>query len=183
MSPSPTDMDGIYDILKYRSHTRTLCLTFRKDGIHLYATADTACDVYPDSKSHSGGTIHLGSNSASFFSMTQKQPIIADLSTEAHYIANTIILPILLDALGFPQLTSTYLMQDNQSTIRLLTNKGASAGRTKYLRRRFNGLREHVINGDISVHYLATDLMIADILTKPLCPRAFLTLQPFLMGL
>ena len=73
-------------------------------------------------------------------------------------------------------------MQDNQSTIRLLTNKGASAGRTKHLRRRFNGLREHVMNGDISVHYLASDLMIADILTKPLGPTAFLTLRPLLMG-
>ena len=66
--------------------------------------------------------------------MTQKQPIIADSSTEAefisaHSIANTIIwLQGLKDELGFPQTTSTHLMQDNQSTIRLLTNKGASAG-------------------------------------------------------
>jgi len=64
---------------------------------NLYATADAAFDVYPDSKSHSGGTIHLGSNSASFFSMTQKQPIIADSSTEAefiraHSIPNTVLL-------------------------------------------------------------------------------------------
>ena len=75
-------------------------------------------------------------------------------------------------------------MQDNQSTIRLLTNKGASAGRTtKHLRRRLSGLREHVMNGDISVHYLASDLMlIADILTKTLGPTAFLTLRPLLMG-
>ena len=120
--------------------------------------------------------------------MTQKQSIIADSSTEAefisaHSIANTIIwLRGLLDELGLPQTTSTHLMQDSQSTIRLLTNKGASAGRTKHLRRRFNGLREHVMNGDISVHYLATDLMIADILTKPLGPTAFLKLRPLLMG-
>ena len=61
----------------------------------------------------------------------------------------------------------------------------ASAGRTKHLRRRFsNGLREHVMNGDISVHYLATILMIvADILTKPLGPTAsfLLNLRPLLM--
>ena len=110
--------------------------------------------------------------------MTQKQPIISDSSTEAefisaHTIANTTIwLRGLLDELEFPQQTSTHIMQDNQSTTRLLTNKVASAGRTKHLKRRLNGLREHVINGDISVHYLATDLMIADILTKPLGPTA-----------
>ena len=71
--------------------------------------------------------------------------------------------------------TKTYVI-DNQSTIRLLTNKGTSAGRTKHLRRRFHGLREHINNGgDISVHYyLATDFMISDILTKPLGPTAFL---------
>ena len=81
----------------------------------------------------------------------------------------------LLDELGFPQMTSAHSSHaDNQPTIRLLTNKGASAGRTKHLRRRFNGLREHVMNGeDISVHSLASDLMIADIrLTKPLLTRS-----------
>ena len=67
-------------------------------------------------------------------------------------------------------------MQDNQSTIHLLTNKGASAPLlVQHLRRRFNELREHVTNGDISVHKLATNLMIADILTtKPLGPTVFL---------
>ena len=88
-----------------------------------------------------------------------------------------------MEELGFPQLNPTPLMQDNQSTIRLLTNKGTSAGRTKHLRRRFNGLREHITNGDISVHYLATDCMISDILTKPLGPTVFLKLRPLLMGL
>ena len=51
-------------------------------------------------------------------------------------------------------------MQDNQSTIRFLTNKGASADHTKHLRCHFNGLREHVINWDISIYYLAIDLII-----------------------
>ena len=107
--------------------------------------------ILSDSKSHSGGTIHLGApTSTSFLSITQKQPILADSSTDAEYIsahtiANNIIwLRGLLAELGFPQLKPTSLMQDNQSTIRLLTNKGTSAGRTKHLRRpRFHGLREH----------------------------------------
>jgi hypothetical protein len=188
LAPTENDMSGVDDILRYLRHTRTLGLTFTKGDINLYATADAAFDVYPDSKSHSGGTIHLGATSASFLSITQKQPILADSSTEAefisaHTIANNIIwLRGLLIELGFPQPNPTLLMQDNQSTIRLLTTKGTSAGRTKHLRRRFHGLREHINNGDISVHYLATDLMISDILTKPLGPTAFLKLRPLLMG-
>ena len=60
-------MSGVDDILRYLRHTRTLGLTFTKGDINLYATADAAFDVlYPDSKSHSGGTIHLGATSASF---------------------------------------------------------------------------------------------------------------------
>ena len=70
-------------------------------------------------------------------------------------------------------------MQDNQSTIRLLTNKGTSVGRTKHLRRRFHGLREHINNGDF---LFITYLMISDIFTKPLGPTAFLKLRPLLMG-
>ena len=69
-------------------------------------------------KSHSGGTIHLGATSASFLSITQK-PILADSSTESefistHTIANNIIwLRGLLMELGFPQPEPTLLMQDN----------------------------------------------------------------------
>ena len=102
-------MSGVDNILRYLRHTRTLGLTFTKGDINLYATADAAFDVYTDSKSHSGGTIHLGATSASFLSITQKLPILADSSTEAefisaHTIANNIIWQRgLLMELGFPQ--------------------------------------------------------------------------------
>ena len=70
-------MDGVDDILKYLKRSRTLGLTFHKGDIRLYATADPPFDVYPDSKSHSGGIINLGSNSASFFSMTQNNRLLS----------------------------------------------------------------------------------------------------------
>ena len=112
-------LSGVDDILRYLRHIRTLGLTFTKGNIYLYATADAPFNVYP----HSGGMIHLGINSASFLSITQKQQILADSSTKAEFISahtiayNIIWLRGLLQELGFPQSKPTPLMQDIQSTI------------------------------------------------------------------
>ena len=96
LTPIENDISGVDDILRYLHITRTLGLTFTKGDINLYATTDAAFDVCSDSKSQSGGTIHLDATSASFLNITQKQPILADSSTEAefisaHTIANNIV--------------------------------------------------------------------------------------------
>ena len=98
-------MDGADDIFKYLEHNRTLRLTLHKGDISLYATADAAFDVYPDSKSHSGGTIHLGKVSASFYSLTLKQAFFA------HTLATTIVWQCgILEKLRFPKRSTTYLL-------------------------------------------------------------------------
>ena len=72
-----------------------------------------------------------------------------------------------MSELGFPLSDPATLFQGNQSTIRLIMQKGSS-GRTKHIALRFNMIRDCVKHNNISIEYLSTDRMTADTLTKPL---------------
>ena len=108
-------------------------------------------------------------------------------STEAEFVATTeaakeiIWARLLLYDLGFPQTQPTVLYEDNQSTIKLIGDESYHA-KTKHIDVRFHFIREHCMNGDITVEYLDTKNMTSDILTKALGCGEFLHLRPSLLG-
>ena len=59
------------------------------------------------------------------------------------------------------------IYQDNKSTISLVT-KGGGKPRTRHLRARQYAVKEQVDAGDYKIEYMITEVMIADVLTKPL---------------
>ena len=59
------------------------------------------------------------------------------------------------------------VFQDNTSTITLVT-KGGGQYRTKYLRVRQAFVKERVDVGEVTIQYLPTARMLADMLTKAL---------------
>ena len=122
--------------------------------------------------------------------MSTKQTITADSSTVAEYISgHTVAQKILwarnfLQELGpqFAQHKPTIVYEDDKSTIQLF-NKPSSGHRTKHIALRYNFIREQVSAGVISIEYLASQDMTADILTKALGPTAFLHLRTQLLGM
>ena len=66
------------------------------------------------------------------------------------------------------------LYQDNQSAIHWMTT-GLGEIRTKHLRVRKFRVKEYVDNDSITVTYVKTDIMKADLLTKPLQGSLFRT--------
>ena len=64
-------------------------------------------------------------------------------------------------------LDAPVIFQDNQSTISLVT-KGGGKHRSKHLRARQYRVKEMVDNGQLTVEYVPTGLMIADAMSKPL---------------
>ena len=62
--------------------------------------------------------------------------------------------------------------EDNQGAIAMAKNPVGHA-RTKHIDIRYHFVREGVQNGAIFLNYVATDEMIADILTKPLPKHPF----------
>ncbi|SCZ91574.1 BZ3500_MvSof-1268-A1-R1_Chr1-2g01499 [Microbotryum saponariae] len=103
------------------------------------------------------------------------QPRVACSSTEAEYLGllhaakEAVFLCSLLTELGLDTSSPRRLLGDNQGAIALTQNPVFHA-RTKHLRMLEHFVREHVRNGEISVTYIPTHDMVANIFTKPL-PR------------
>jgi hypothetical protein len=73
------------------------------------------------------------------------------------------------------------IFQDNTSTISLAT-KGGGQIRTKYMRVRQAFVKERYDAKEIIITYLETNLMIADVLTKPLQGNLFKIMVQGLTG-
>ena len=71
--------------------------------------------------------------------------------------------------------------QDNQSVILVSTcNCGMAKSRT--IRSRKKLIYDKYINGDFKIMYLPSELMVADIMTKPLIGSAFRSLANAVLG-
>ena len=86
-----------------------------------------------------------------------------------------------LTELGYPPSHPTILYEDNKSAINIVNN-GNDKGRTKHMDVRYHYVRDLFASSDISVLYLPTEVMVADILTKPLESKQFLFLRRSLLG-
>jgi len=129
-SPTMTNLNAINRVLLYVIGIKHLGLKlYSSDGVKLYATVDAAYACHPDSKSHSGCTLHLGRNSGSLITMSKKQTVTADSSTVAEFVATHIVTKEImwarsfLSSVGYPQNEPTILYEDNMSTISMIKNK------------------------------------------------------------
>jgi hypothetical protein len=61
---------------------------------------------------------------------------------------------------------------DNQSTLKLANNHVFHA-RTKHIEVHHHCVRERLLGGEIKLHFIPTDLQLADILTKALARTKF----------
>ena len=187
--PTVLDMSAVDRVLEYVASTPDLGLCFCSgEGIKLCATVDASYACHPDMKSHTGCTLHIGTRSASFLSVTKKQTITADSSTAAEFVAAHTAVKLVMWArsllleMGFEQQGPTILYEDNKSTLNMFLKDG-NGGKTRHLAIRFSLVREQVKEGSIKPEYLPTEDMTSDILTKALGPSAFLRLRPRLLGM
>ena len=190
LSPTARDMKAAKRVLRYLSQTISSGITFCTYGLpfELFVTVDVSYNCYPDSKSHTGFSFHLGRFSGAVFAFSRKQAIIADSSTAAEFIGTHKACQQigwtqnLLSEMGVSISSPTVVYQDNLSTIKLIAHKGNEA-RTKHIDLRYNVIREFLQQARIVVRYLSTENMIADMLTKPLPGPSFSRLTSRLLNL
>ena len=72
--------------------------------------------------------------------------------------------------------------QDNQSTMALVKNGRSKSERTRHIAIRYFFMADRVASGEISVEYMPTGDMLADILTKPLQGALFKRLRNRLLN-
>ena len=147
-----------------------------------YSDADWAGDL--DTRRSTSGTLFLMGDGA--VSWTSKaQPVVALSSCEAEYIALSMATQ---EAAWMQKLLNDLqacasplkLVEDNQGAIAIAKNPVAHA-RTKHIDIRFHYVREAIEEGIIEIEYCPTDVMIADLLTKPQSKERFERLRQ--MGL
>ena len=122
----------------------------------------------------------------------RKQKIITRNSTEAELVAlldhiqeGELIEEFLLDMgalCDIAEMDNVHLMyQDNQPTITIVTTGGGKP-RTKDMKVREEYVKERLETRELEIAYVPTDLMLADVLTKPLSGEGFHTLVRLLLG-
>jgi len=165
---------AVKTILRYLKETINFGIKCDPKSIDLvgYSDADWAGDL-DTRKSTTGYLFKLGSVPICWKS--KRQPIVALSTAEAEYMAlsmaaqTAIWIRKLLKDFIVASKEPTVIYEDNQGCIAMAKNP-VNHERTKHIDIRYNFVRERVEDKTISVKYMETTDMLADILTKGL-PR------------
>lgn len=177
-NPNMHDMHRVKRVIRYLNGTRELGLFFRASGsVKLTCMADASYNSSQDSRGQSGYVFTLGrEGDAVFYARSAKQKCVALSSTESEYVtlcdaATEIVwLRQLLKDMGFEQDAPTETFEDNMAAIKIAQGAGTHQ-RTKHINVKYHFTRQAVTDKVMSILYMPTEDMIADILTKEL-PRA-----------
>ncbi|KAJ9544484.1 hypothetical protein OSB04_024191 [Centaurea solstitialis] len=159
-------------IFRYLKGTPNLGLWYSKDsGFDLTAYSDSdfvGCKI--DRKSTTGGCHLLGGKLVSWTS--KKQNSVSTSTAEAEYVAAGICCAQVLWLRNQLQdydikLSKNPIYCDNTSTI-AIANNPVLHSKTKHIEVRYHFIRDHVMNGDIELHFVPTEYQLADLFTKPL---------------
>ena len=188
-NPGPTHWKAVKHVFRYLKGTLDLKLVYKPDN-----TTTEMFTSYSDSdhggskdtgKSTGGYLIKMVTGAVSWSS--KLQPIVALSTTEAEYVAaveagkEIVWMRNILSEFGYKFTSPSTLNLDNQSTISVSKNP-EHHGRMKHLDLHFYWLRDAVESGSIVPHYIPTEEMPADLLTKPV-PRAKVEFCRKMMGL
>lgn len=175
--------------LRYIRYTMDLGIQYTKatgstnTDLHGYSDADWAGDM--EDRKSTTGYLFLVSNGAVSW-QARKQSIVALSTTEAEYVAcseacrEAVALRRIYEDLKNVQvrtgkannpspssLPATMILVDNQSAISLVQNPRFYR-RTKHIELKYHYVREIYQSHLIDIDYVSTQLMTADLLTKPL---------------
>ncbi|GJW17669.1 retrovirus-related pol polyprotein from transposon TNT 1-94 [Tanacetum coccineum] len=176
-NPKESHLVAVKRNFRYLRGTQNLGLWYPKGpGFDLKAYSDSdyaGCNL--DRKSTSGGCQILGGKLVCW--SAKKQSSMAMSSAEAEYVA---AVGCCAQVLWIKSRLADYdvlydkvpIFCDNTSAI-AISNNPVLHSRTKHIDIRYHFIRDHILKGDIKIHFVPTDLQLADIFTKPLVEPSF----------
>lgn len=187
--PNVQDKRKLWRIINYLRGTKQLGIKYDNkvdDHLDVYAYVDASYGVHADYKSHTGTVITI--NGCNVYFRSTKQKINTKSSTEAELVG-------LSDALSFILHLRNYLigqgykvgpcdvLQDNQSTIRLVLNGKSNSNNTRHINIRYFFIHDRLASKEIKLTYEPTESMLADALTKPLQGLKFIHMRDNLLNM
>ena len=174
-NPGVAHWKAVQHLFRYMQATKDLKLTYAPDPSQTdlfttYCDADFAGNI-DNKRSTSGYVVKIGTGAVSWSSRLQSFNTLS--TTESEYVAavaagqEILWLRNLFMELGFPVDSGLPLCIDNQSALSVAKNP-EHHGRMKHLYLRFYWLRGTVHSGLITLRYVPTAEMPADVMTKPL---------------
>ena len=174
-NPGVAHWKAVQHLFRYMQATKDLKLTYAPDPSQTdlfttYCDADFAGNI-DNKRSTSGYVVKIGTGAVSWSSRLQSFNTLS--TTESEYVAavaagqEILWLRNLFMELGFPVDSGLPLCIDNQSALSVAKNP-EHHGRMKHLDLRFYWLRGTVHSGLITLRYVPTAEMPADVMTKPL---------------
>lgn len=138
---------------------------------------DASDNTHADCKGHTGAMMSLGKGAT--VSISKKHPVNTKSSTESEIVgADQALTPCIwsknfIEAQGYT-VEHNIMYQDNQAAMRLEVNGALSSSkRTKHIKRRYFFIKDKIADRELEVQYCPTELMKADILTKPKQGKGF----------
>jgi hypothetical protein len=186
--PTTNDDSKLFNILGYLKTTRTKAsiISSKGDTSRIVAYVDASFASHLDGKGHTGVVIKWGAMTLG--TISRKQKIATKSSTEAELVGLTDVLCEVEKAHEYMQeqgvsLDIPTMYQDNMSTITLVMNQNSGNIRTQHLsaRRAITYESSRVLN-KVSIKYIRTAEMLADVLTKPLGGQLFYRFTDNLLG-
>ena len=174
-NPGVAHWKAVHHLFRYMQATKDLKLTYAPDPSQTslfttYCDADFAGNI-DNKKSTSGYVVKIGTGAVSWSSRLQSFNTLS--TTESEYVSavaagqEILWLRNLFMELGFTVDAGLPLCIDNQSALSVAKNP-EHHGRMKHLDLRFYWLRGTVQSGVITLRYVPTEEMPADVMTKAL---------------
>ncbi len=185
--PDVQDWVKLRHLVKYLQSTVNLPLTLgATSGIVLHWYMDTAFEVHPNMRGHSGGALTLGLGFP--ISSSGKQTLNTCSLTESKLVGVDDLMSLIIWSRNFLKaqgyaVVDNILHQDNRSAILLEKIGRMSSGkRTKHIAIRYFFVTDRIRAGEISPKWCPMGEMIAGFLTKPLQGAKFWKFRDLLMG-
>jgi hypothetical protein len=175
--PTKHDYNKLARVIKYLRKTTDLVLRLGANNLNIIKWwVDASYGVHDNMRSHTGGTMSMGTGAV--YSTSRKQKLNTKSSTKAKLVGIDDVLPqalwtkYFMEAQGYG--VSTILNQDNQSTIKLSDNGKASSGKgTRHINIRYFFITDRIAQKEVAIQYCPTKAMVADYFTKPLQGELF----------
>ena len=189
-SPTEELMEKARIVLAYLYETKDTEMTHNcnfesNDGLHAFVDASYA--IHKDMKGHTGALI-FDELMNLFYSSSNKQKLMGKSSTDAEIIGAHSTMNIIesLKALH-DELTDgngpVILFQDNLSAKYLMENGDSASDKSNYMKVRYFYVKEKVNDKIVEIKHCNTDVMWADLLTKPITnKRTFALMRSKIMN-